>query len=273
MTTQLLIYETAVPVSNQRHAQWSVEVGADYAFSKRVNAVPLMAVEFLPAATEYAIVFAADGEELMPAAILGIRGAENVYLSAENQWQAKYIPAFVRRYPFVFSTTKDPNTFTLCIDEAFAGFNQQGRGQRLFGDDGKPTPYVDNVLKFLQEYQAQYVRTQAFCRKLKDLDLLESMQAQVTSPTGERLSLTGFLGVNRKKLRALSGDALAGLAATDELELLYLHLYSMRNFGDVKDRLFAPRGGDAPAASPAAPVDAEPPSKGSKPGGKPSAKA
>ena len=44
MSTQLLIYESAVPVSSQRHAQWSVEVGADYAFSRRVNAVPLMAV-------------------------------------------------------------------------------------------------------------------------------------------------------------------------------------------------------------------------------------
>lgn len=274
MTRQLLIYETAVPVSNQRHSQWSVEVGADYAFSRRVNAVPLMAVEFLPAATEYAIVFAASGEELMPAAILGIRGEENLYLSAANQWQAKYIPAFVRRYPFVFSTTSDPSRFTLCIDEAFAGFNQQGRGQRLFGDDGKPTPYVDNVLKFLQEYQAQYVRTQGFCSKLKALDLLEPMQAQVTSPTGEKTSLTGFLGVNRTKLRALTGEALAGLAATDELELVYLHLYSLRNFSEVKDRLFSLRAGEA-QASPAAtaPSDPEPPAKAQKPGTKQSGKA
>ncbi len=264
MTTQLLIYETAVPVSSQRHANWSVEVGANYAFSRRVNAVPLMAVEFMPAATEYALVFAASGDELMPAAILGIRGEENLYLSGENQWQAKYIPAFVRRYPFVFSTTNDPNTFTLCIDEAFAGFNQEGRGQRLFGDDGKPTPYVDNVLKFLQEYQAQYVRTQGFCRKLRELDLLESMTAQVTTPTGEKMSLTGFLGVNRNKLRALPGEALAALAATDELELLYLHLYSLRNFSDVKDRLFSLRSSEA-AAPPTVP---EPASKGSKPSGK-----
>ena len=78
MTTQLLIYESAVPVSNQRHAKWSVEVGADYAFSRSVNAVPLMAVEFMPAATEYAIVFAAEGDNVLPAAILGMRGKENL---------------------------------------------------------------------------------------------------------------------------------------------------------------------------------------------------
>ena len=38
-----------------------------------------------------------------------------------------------------------------------------GRAQRLFGD-GKPTPYVENVLKFV-EYQAQFKRTQAFCAR------------------------------------------------------------------------------------------------------------
>ena len=245
MATQLLIYETAVRATFQRHGQWSVEVGNDYSFSRNVNALPLTAVEFPRAAAEYAIVFADGAEVPMPAAILGLRAKENLYLSKENQWQAKYIPAFARRYPFVFSLTNDGKTFMLCIDEAFSGFNQQGRGQRLFGDDGKPAPYTENVLKFLQEYEAQFARTQAFCRKLKELDLLEPMQAQVTVPTGEKMSLTGFLVVSRAKLRALSPDNLAGLVKTDELELLYLHLYSMRNFNELKDRFTAVHPGNA----------------------------
>src|SRR5215510_423732 len=62
MATQLLIYETAVPVSAARHRDASVEVGADYAFARSVNSVPLMAVEFPHAAPEYAIVFAGAGE-------------------------------------------------------------------------------------------------------------------------------------------------------------------------------------------------------------------
>jgi len=237
MTTQLLIYETAVPVSSGRHSGCSVEVGTDYAFARNVNSVPLMAVEFPNAAPEYAIVFAGAQETMMPAVILGVRSNENLYLSGGTGWQAKYVPAFVRRYPFVFSTTDDGKTFMLCVDEAFPGFNREGRGQRLFGDDNKPTPYVDNVLKFLQEYQAQFLRTQAFCRKVKELDLLEPMQAQISMGSGERLSLGGFWAVNRAKLKALPGDKLAELAKTDELELLYLHLQSMRNFSNLRERL------------------------------------
>jgi SapC len=246
MTTQLLIYETAVPVSSGRHGDSSVEVGANYSFARSVNSVPLMAVEFPNAAAEYAIVFAGAQDALMPAVILGVRGNENLYLSGEGAWLGKYIPAFVRRYPFVFSTADDGKTFMLCVDEAFPGFNREGRGQRLFGDDSKPTPYVDNVLKFLQEYQAQFHRTRAFCNKVKELDLLEPMQAQISTSSGERLSLTGFWAVNRAKLKALPGDKLAELAKTDELELLYLHLQSMRNFNALKDKLTPVQAG-APA--------------------------
>jgi hypothetical protein len=146
------------------------------------------------------------------------------------------VPAFIRRYPFVFSTSADKKTLTLCIDETHPGFNEHGRGQRLLNDDGKPTAYVEQVLTFLKEYQAHFERTRAFGRRLKELDLLEPMQAQVTTPAGENVKLGGFLGVSRDRLRALDGDALATLAKTDELELIYLHLYSMRNFNEVKDR-------------------------------------
>jgi hypothetical protein len=155
--------------------------------------VPVMAAEFASAALEYAIVFGGTGEVVMPVTVLGVRTDENLFLTKEGGWQAKYIPAFVRRYPFVFSSRGVGKTFTLCIDEAFPGFNQSGRGERLFGDDGKPTPYVENVLKFLQQYQLEFHRTQAFCKKLKVLNLLEPMQAQINLASGQRMALRGIL--------------------------------------------------------------------------------
>lgn len=226
-----------------------MEVGRDYAFSKSVNSVPLMAVEIPNATAEYAVVFSGTDQAMLPAVILGMRGNENLYLSTQGDWQAKYLPAFVRRYPFVFSGSADGNTFTLCIDESFPGFNQKGRGERLFDEQGKPTTYVENVLKFLEQYQIEFRRTQAFCAKLRELDLLEPMRAQADLVSGERVSLTGFMAVNRDRLKALPGEALADLAKTDALELLYLHLQSMRNFTGMMDRLGARRyaeAGEAP---------------------------
>jgi hypothetical protein len=235
MTTQLLIYKTAVPVSRARHGDWFVETRPDYGFSREINSVPLMAVEFPLAAAEYAIVFTGADNEVLPAVILGVRDNENLFLDAHSQWSGKYIPAFIRRYPFVFSRSAD--RFLLCVDEEFPGVNREGRGQRLFAADGNPSPYLDGVLKFLQEYQAQFLRTQRFCARIKQLELLEPMQAQVTTEGGKRLSLGGFMAINRDKLKALPGDKLAELIKTDELELIYLHLQSMRNFERLRERL------------------------------------
>src|SRR6185436_9867390 len=109
--TQLLIYENVVPVSRQRHANWSVEVGADYAFASKVNSVPLLAVEFPHAAAEYPIVFSGNDAAVMPVAVLGLLGDQNMYLGDGGAWQGRYIPAFVRRYPFVFSSADDGKTF------------------------------------------------------------------------------------------------------------------------------------------------------------------
>lgn len=237
MPAQMLIYESAVPVTQTRHGKWSVEVGGDYAFSKKVNSVPLMAVEFPNAASEYAIVFAGTEDNVVPAVILGMRADENLYLTGQGGWKAKYIPAFVRRYPFVFASVEDGKTFTLCIDESFKGFNQDGRGQRLFNDEGKPSPYVENVLKFLEQYQIEFRRTEALCKKLRELNLLEPMRAQFNLGSGEQLALTGFMAVARDRIKTLSAETLAELAKTDQLELIHLHLQSLRNFQAMTERM------------------------------------
>lgn len=234
MTVQMLFYENAVPVSAARHAGCSVEVRG-YAFCRKVNSVPLTAVEFRSAASEYPIVFVDRGEVVQPVAVLGLRREENLLVSDTGDWQGRYIPAFVRRYPFVFSSTRDDKQFVLCVDEAFPGFNREGRGEPLF-KEGQPSPYVGRVLRFLQEYRAQFLRTAAFCRRLKELDLLEPVQARFTAGQAT-MSLSGFSRVNRERMKALTGDQLGDLARTDELELLYLHLHSLRNFEGLRSRL------------------------------------
>jgi SapC protein len=235
MSTQLLIYKSAVPVNRTTHHDCFVDVHANYTYAAAVNSVPLMAVEFPLAATEYPIVFGGTETDLTPVAILGVRADENLFLGDDGSWRAKYIPAFVRRYPFVFSHSDEK--FVLCVDEEFAGFNREGRGERLFNEDGTTTPYVDGILKFLQDYQVQFQTTQRVCHRIRDLGLLDQMTAQVNVESGPPLSLGGFMAVSREKLKALPAETLAELAKSDELELIYMHLHSLRNFDNLRDLL------------------------------------
>jgi len=235
MAKNLLFYETAVPVSAARHRDLAIE-SAKYGFAAGVTAVPLTCVEFPRAAREYTIVFAGD-KEVVPVALLGTSDAENLYVSSEGEWSADYVPAFVRRYPFVFSMSEDKTKLTLCVDESWAGCNREGRGQRLFDDQGERTAYLSQMLAFLEEYQAHFTRTQAYCRKLVELALLEPMKADLTLRGGQKRSVTGFQAVNRAKLKALPAEKLAELVQSDELELTYDHMLSMNNFALIVNRV------------------------------------
>jgi hypothetical protein len=237
VATQLLFYDTAIPLNPQQHGKWSVEVGEDFGFSRNTNSVPLMTAEFIAAALEYPVVFVEADSLYSPVVVLGIKANQNLYLTDQAIWNAKYIPAFVRRYPFVFSSNADSSQFTLCIDETFPGINEADRGARLFDDQGKPTQYVQNVLTFLQGYQAEFLLTQKFSQKLHELGIFEPMQAQISLDTGGLFSLSGFFCVNRDKLKSLAAEKLTELAKSDELELIYAHLHSLKNFDRLNERL------------------------------------
>lgn len=239
MPTQLLIYERAVPVSPGRHKDLSIKTGNNFNFARKVNSVPLMVAELANAAAEYAVVFAGQGDSVIPVVLLGVRDDENLYVGPDGAWQGRYVPAFLRRYPFVFSSSDDGQNFTLCVDEDFEGANRDGRGERLFDNDGERTQYLAGVLGFLQAYQVQFQRTQAFTKRLAELGILEAMQARFTLKSGASMTLGGFLAVSRDKLKALSGEQLAALAAADELELIYTHLQSLSHLTATAERIGA----------------------------------
>ncbi len=243
MTKQLLFYDNAVPVNSERHRAWYLEQQADFAYTSQSNVVPLTAVEFPFAAMEYSIVFVGTEEAPTPVVLLGVKPEENLYLVDGYRWKAHYIPAFVRRYPFVFSGGTDANTYTLCIDESYGGWNQQGRGEALFDGEGKGSEFLNGMMKFVTDFQREIARTGAFCERLKQLDLLDPMAAHFKMPGGEEAEVKGFMAVNREKLSQLPGDTLVALAGNGMLELIYAHLLSMRHFGELMESMAA-KGND-----------------------------
>ena len=235
MTKQVLLYENAVPVSSERHRDWSLKMGDNHAFARDVASVPLVVGEFAAAAHEYPIVFAPSGGRVVPVAVLGVAN-QNLFLDSDDKWTARYIPAFVRRYPFIFSSDESNKTFALCIDEDYAGFNQDGRGERLLDSDGNQTQYCKNVMAFLSRYQAEFARTEVFCKKLEELELLEERAARFQVGGEAPRSLTGFSSISRERLNALPGDKLAELAASDLLGLAWMHLFSLDNLQVLAER-------------------------------------
>ncbi|HEY7884621.1 MAG TPA: SapC family protein [Cellvibrionaceae bacterium] len=240
MTKQLMIYDNIQPLNSEAHRTYAVKVDS-YDFAAEMTSVPILATEIAFASAEYPVIFSApnqDGEH-MPLAMMGVKQGENLMLDADGKIDASYIPAFIRRYPFVFAATNDNKDLTLCIDDESKTVIKDGSaGKRLFDDNGEQTDYLKEVLGFLQDYQYRAEMTRNFCKKLAELELLEPMQANIEfkGNADANMSIKGFYTIKREKLKALTDEQALDLFKKDGLELIYAHLQSMSNLNKLIER-------------------------------------
>ncbi len=221
-----LFYTAPRPLDAERHAGKSIKSKTSYGFARATNAVPLTAAEFPRAMRHYPIVFASDSPAMPLAVLGGLRNAENVFVGDDGSWQPGcYIPAYVRRVPFIFLESADKLNFTLCIDEASEFLVEEDDAQPLFAD-GKPSEVTDNALKFCSAYQGQSSATQEFVAALDEQELLVPNQAGVTLASGEKMSLSGFRVIDEKKLTALPGETFLDWRERGWLAPIYAQMLS-----------------------------------------------
>lgn len=233
-----LFYKKVVPLNKEVHGNLYIEGIEGYSHTKETNSIYIAAIEFLQASREYPIVFAkGQDEKIFPVALLGLEKNKNLFVGKDGKWQADYIPAYVRRYPFILAKAdENQSNFAVCVDESFPGFNTAKEGVALFDEKGEQQQVLKQAVDFLKDYQTHVQLTTVFCENLSKLDVLEPMQANIERATGEKTTMGGFMGVNRQKLKDLKPAKLTELLKSDQMELIFAHLASMSNINSLMKR-------------------------------------
>lgn len=251
-----LMYRRLVALDRERHASLRLAPGADLSSAAEASVFPLLAVEFAHAAREYPIVFVRGaGQELLPVAVTGTPEWGNVFVDGEGRWDARYVPAYVRRYPFVFART-EKGELAVCIDEACPRLTADA-GTPLF-QSGEPSALLKEVLTHLGEYERQAEATGAFMKRLEAAGVLIEANARAEL-AGRSLALRGFWVVDEARFRALPAATVQEWLASGELGLVYAHLISLGNLLQILNRRPARAANDArtaDAASAAHPANA-----------------
>ncbi|MBF0127861.1 MAG: SapC family protein [Magnetococcales bacterium] len=201
----------------------------DFSFAQATNSVVLGAMEFAYACMEYPIIFTRSKAQILPAALLGLRSGENLFVDDQGVWQARYIPSFFRRYPFVLAEGFSHGGSLVYIDEAYPGFTTKEEGLPLFDAQGEFTPVLQNAIDFISEFQGQLGRTELFVNRLQEWGLLVELSARVASRSGTQYAMEGLLIVDENQLQALAPDRLLELFRGGELQWVYAHLFSLAN--------------------------------------------
>lgn len=248
MTKHLLIYDKVVPVNRQEHRAVSVRRTTSFNFAADLNSLPIVDAEFSRVALEMPVVFAKTETGIVSLALLGTAERKNAFVKADGTWGGRYVPAFLRRYPFVFAVDDNSQRMTLCVDDTFPGLNTEDKGERLFDSEGAETTYLTTILRFMEEYQATFNRTQQFCDRLAERDLLEEARIDYRMADGTQGGVTGFLRVSNDKLRALPDETIAEMFRIGDLDLIQLHMLSMHNVEPLVERSLAGTAADTEEA-------------------------
>jgi hypothetical protein len=229
-----LFYQQPQPLSPRMHAHWRLRSG-DHRFATGTNAVPVMLSEFAAAMRHYPLVFA--GDVAAPVAVLGLEG-RNLFVEDGGWVPDVYVPAYVRRYPFLSMAIESPENFVLAIDGASDRFlTDEGddEGAALFEAEA-PSAFTRQMLGFCEAFRNDQAATLAWAAAMKAAGVLDSRHAAVTLPKGRQLTFGGFQVVDAGKLAALEDSVILEWHRKGWLAWTYLHLASLDRFSDLLAR-------------------------------------
>jgi SapC protein len=231
LTGEALFYSSPEPLSKEAHAKLGIKnLEAPYAFTARTHLVPLTVTEFGPAALCYPIIFI--GNDKTPVAVMGVNADENLFVDEKGSYAPDaYLPAYVRRYPFVLANDAAAQRMVVCIDSKAPMISDQP--DAAFFEDGEPSAFTRGAIDFCNNFEQEAQRTLSFVNLLKEMDLFEEKTATFTPPAGpdgkvgQPQNIATYQGVSEAKLAALSGEQLKTLTSTGALTQIYAHLISL----------------------------------------------
>ncbi len=225
-----LFYKNPVMLDKVKHRFHGVATkSSNYNFAQNINAVPITLIELPQIMMNYPIVFTA-GAMPFPVALLGLRDGQNLFVNQDGQWaQDRYIPAYIRRYPFIFADQGNSENFTLCIDDV-SDWLLNNDGEKLFTADGDMTQLTENALEFCKSYHAASAETLRFAKALQESDILVDRNATIQIDGQPNFQLSGFRQVDEEKLRNLPSETVLQWHKEGWLAMLYTHLLSTQNW-------------------------------------------
>lgn len=220
------MFKQVVPITKERHEKIKVKAIENFQFVKNINMASIMVHEFSRAASVYPIIFVEDKQKdkFKPVVLLGLEEGENLFVQGDK-WQASYIPAIIRRYPFALAKMEEEGRFAVCIDEKSEYVNKK-EGQSLFEKNGEPAEIMERVKRYLAELQQMDLFTDACCKYLGEKNMFTPLNMKVRIGN-ELKNITGGYIVNEERLNSLSDETFLEMRNNKYIPVVYAHLSSI----------------------------------------------
>jgi len=231
-----LFYRTIERVNASRHRDLGLVADGRPTFAAATNSVPLAVSEFAQAMMTYPIVFIGDKMPL-PVAILGLADQQNLFVDGQGNWaKGAYIPAYVRRYPFILMRGDQEKQLVLGVDTT-SDLVERSAARPLFTEDGNQSEDLEKIIRFCTEFQRQMSMTEVLGRELVENDLLVERVANLKTPDGQEYRLGPYKQIDVEKLDKLPDEKFLDWRRRGILPLLHWHIGSQNTWSHLANRL------------------------------------
>jgi len=231
------MYTNLQPINKIEDKNKAIKEVKDFSYAKEQISAPITVAEFYEACKDYPILFAKDANNSWIATVMmGYKEKENLFVGENGIWEKqRYIPAHIRRYPFIYVNT-DNDQLTLAVEGEFKSEDKEDEVRKLFLEDGTNSEFLNSVLGFLNQFHGDALATTAFIKQLEDWELLEEKVANIVAPDGKNYSINGFYVVNEEKLKHLSKKKKEAICEKNVTPLITAHLISLSNIQKIGNR-------------------------------------
>jgi hypothetical protein len=224
-----------IPVTRETLGSKRLKATPSYAFAAKAAICEIVAAEFARAATAFPIFFVQRDGALSPFTLFGLEPTENLYVEADGGWSGSFIPAALRRYPFVVQATAEGQP-QLFIDDA-TGHLSDSEGEPLFGTDERSdlASPVGRALQSITLLDVQRGPTRALIARIAETGIIQPIT--IAADEGEAtLPIGGLHAINEASLNALPDATLIELRSANALPLIYAQMISMGHVQTLKAR-------------------------------------
>jgi len=244
------LYKTVEPLNRTKHKTYGVNsIAQPFSFLKDWHFVPAIAGEFSMASGSYPIIFL--GDKKMPVLVMGLRQGTNVFVSEDGQFDSDhYVPAYVRRYPFVSASNPQDQPSTVCLDVDADFVAKKDPEIPFFDEAGEPTEYTNKAVEFVSAFENDAKITEGFVERLNALDLFEQKSVRVADPNNpdNTITVAEYWGVSEQKFSDLPADKVAEMHKNGDLFAISAHLMSLQRWERILRRISVQQRPADPAA-------------------------
>lgn len=219
------------PLSKQAFADAHYRPRYDYAHTHALKMTPAMLGELTKLLPHYVIAFIETQGVFRPMVLLSVPHSKNVFLKANDQWSAPYVPASLRSHPFSLLHNNNGKAM-LAVDTE--SLQEPDLGVPLFDESGSMTDGVQRAFDFLGKLESQRQRTEKAADTLQAAGIIQPWPLQLTLH-GESVKVSGLHRVDEQALNTLTAETYATLQGAP-MQLAYAQLYSMAQVDQLTQR-------------------------------------